>query len=267
VIKNPIKFCEEKLKSEKEYNLQHNILPIENEIIDRLLIRRTEMANVYLEICEKLATVSSGVWIFLRLIPSLAAIWNPERIAKQRVARTRLETINPEIGQCAEQLTRLLLERNEIYNKSGFSADTHYHIVDVIDVAASGNGHYRSFLKPKLDSLASQYDLKYWPTLPDLVRVIGQDAQIAEISATDPLTQAATTGPRASRADFFKALFAHVDHNIEAGHLPPDFKLSDNALASIANCALDLGPNDLVDAAYVKRLRQRERKSPNPTRR
>lgn len=36
-------------------------------------------------------------------------------------------------------------------------------------------------------------------------------------------------------------------------------KLSDSASASHANRALDLGPNDLVVAANVKRVRERER--------
>lgn len=34
-------------------------------------------------------------------------------------------------------------------------------------------------------------------------------------------------------------------------------KLSDEALASLAKCALDLGPDNLLDGAYVKRLHPR----------
>lgn len=41
--------------------------------------------------------------------------------------------------------------------------------------------------------------------------------------------------------------------------LPNDFKVTDNTLASLASCVLDLGAEDLVDGPYVKRLRQRER--------
>ena len=40
---------------------------------------------------------------------------------------------------------------------------------------------------------------------------------------------------------------------------PIGFKLSDLTLDSLGNRALDLGPNDLVDDAYIKRFRQRER--------
>ena len=41
--------------------------------------------------------------------------------------------------------------------------------------------------------------------------------------------------------------------------LPKGFKPTDGTLASLANCALDLGPDELADSTYVKRLRQRER--------
>jgi hypothetical protein len=90
---------------------------------------------------------------------------------------------------------------------------------------------------------------KYWPSLAEIVRVIGQDADFAATKATDPLTRAATTGSRGSKADFFKALFGSMEENNvrNHGHLPRGFKLSDETLASLANCALDLGPDGLLD--------------------
>lgn len=90
------------------------------------------------------------------------------------------------------------------------------------------------------------------------------DAESAVMSATDPLTAAATAAVRPSRADFFKALFAAIDENSAGnyGQLPRGFKLTDRALASLGNCALNLGPDDLVDDAYIKRFRQRERNGP-----
>jgi uncharacterized protein YecE (DUF72 family) len=66
---------------------------------------------------------------------------------------------------------------------------------------------------------------------------------------------------RPSRADFIKTLLAAIDENCGCNHsqLPNDFKVTDNTLASLASCVLDLGADDLVDGPYVKRLRQRER--------
>ena len=93
------------------------------------------------------------------------------------------------------------------------------------------------------------------------MQALATDAEKAMIAATDPLTAAATAAVRPSRADFFKALFAAIEENSAKsyGQLPIGFKLTDRTLASLANCALDLGPDDLVDDAYMKRFRQRER--------
>jgi hypothetical protein len=72
---------------------------------------------------------------------------------------------------------------------------------------------------------------------------------------------AATSTARASRADFFKALFVAIEENSahHHGQLPESFRLTDGSWASSANCALDLGPDELADSNYVKRLRQRLR--------
>ena len=56
-------------------------------------------------------------------------------------------------------------------------------------------------------------------------------------------------------------MFAAIDENSTRhyGPLPQDFRASDNTLASLVNCALELDPDDMVDGPYVKRLRQRAR--------
>lgn len=87
------------------------------------------------------------------------------------------------------------------------------------------------------------------------------------MQASDPLTAAATVATRPSLADFFKALFALIDENSvrNYGHMPNDFKPTDTTLALLANCSLDLGPDNLVSSEYVKRLRQREREGSKRT--
>lgn len=266
LMTDPTQICEDILRADKASNIEKAILPSENRIIDRLLDRRLELVEAYAEIHEKLHARPYGIQTMLGIVTNVAAFWNPERVADARDARNRLEEVNREIAELAMDLAGLLEERSEIGNTSGFASETHYHIVDVIDAASSENYHYRWHLKEELKPLSSRYDLKYWPSLAEIVRVIGQDADFAGTAATDPLTKAATTGSRGSRADFFKALFELIKENDTASHrhIPRGFKLSDSTLASLANCALDLGPNDVVDAAYVKRLRQRlrdERKS------
>lgn len=106
-----------------------------------------------------------------------------------------------------------------------------------------------------------QFDLKYWPSLDEFLQELAYDSEKAVLEATDPLTAAARSATRSSKADFFKALFAAIEENTVENHglLPRGFKLTDRTVASLANCALDLGPDELIDDAYIKRFRQRER--------
>ncbi len=258
---DPTQVCEDALRTDKAYNIEKQILPSEVRIIDRLLARRVELVDAYAEIYEKLHARPHGIATMLGIITNVAAFWNPAKVADAREARGRLQEVNRKIAELALDLAGLIEDRSEISNRSGFASDTYYHIVDVIDAASSDNGFYRFHLRDELKPLSARYDLKYWPSLADIMRVIGQDAEDADTKATDTLTKAATTGSRGSRADFFKALFQLIRENADShpGHIPRGFKLSDDCLASLANCALALGPDDLVDGAYVKRLRQRAR--------
>jgi len=258
---DPTIVCEEILRADKDRNIELRILPSETAIIDRLLERRIELVEAYAEVHSKLNNREHGISTILGIIVNAAAFWNPDRMSKARNARDRLETVNQKIAEKAAELADLLEERSELHNSSGFASDTHYHIGDVIGAASASDGHFLLYLKPELEALCYRFDLKYWPRLSAIMEVIARDAEDAEIEATDPLTAAGTTGARASRADFFKALFANIEENgaLNYGHLPRRFQLSDKTLASFANCALDLGPDDLVDDAYVKRLRQRTR--------
>lgn len=261
LMTGPTEICEGILSAAKANNIEKAIFPSETKIIDRLLDRRLELLEAYAEIHEKLHARPHGIQTMLGIVTTVAAYWNPEQVAHARGARNRLEEVNHEIAELAMDLASLIEERSKIGNTSGFASDTHYHIVDVIDAASSENYHYHWHLKGKLEALSSRYDLKYWPSLAEIIQAIGRDADSPGIAATNPLTRAATTGSRGSRADFFKALFEHIKENdaTNHGHIPCGFKLSDGTLASFANCALNLGPNDVVDATYVKRLRQRLR--------
>lgn len=178
-----------------------------------------------------------------------------------RSTRSELADVNQQIATRAAELAELLERRSELHNCSGFSSNTHYHVCDVIEAASESNYLFNSWVKDRLAALSGQFDLKYWPSLRQFVDVIASDAHDASTEATDPLTAAGTEAARASRADFFKALFQAIDENSACnyGQLPAGFKLTDNTLASLRNCALDCGPDELVDGAYVKRLRQRER--------
>lgn len=260
---DPTQACESRLRAEWQYNEDHEIWASENEVVDRLLGRQPEMVRVYKEVHQKLAARPSAFREFWRVVMNTAALWNPERNAEARAGRDRLLAVNHAIAEKAEELAALLDERSELHNTSGFHAETHYSVVRVIQAAGEHNLLYRSYVRDALRNLSAQFDLKYWPTPGDFMRELASNADAATPQASDPLTEAATRASRPSKADFFKAFFVALDENQvrEHGFLPDSFHLTDESLASLANCALELGPDDIVDGAYVKRLRQRERMS------
>lgn len=104
--------------------------------------------------------------------------------------------------------------------------------------------------------------MRYWPTLESCLYELAFDANTAVSKASDPLTAAATEATRPSLTDFFKTLFAAIKENKTHGcygQLLQNFNLSDNSLASLANCALNLSLDELKNSLYVRRLRQRLR--------
>lgn len=260
-ITNSQDACENILNEEIKYNCERNILPSENAVAERLLARRVELAQAYEELHEKLHARPPALNVFLGLVLSTTAFWSPQETERSRAARTDLKKINQQIQKLSAELAGLLDQRAQLHEISSFDSGTLFHPCDVIQVASQPNSLFRSHVQEKLYALQVQYDLKYWPSLGDFLREIATDAGNAAVSPTDPLTAAATASPRSSKADFFKALLAAIDEASCGGNgnLPRTFKLTDRSLACLGNCALNLGPEDLVDEAYLKRLRQRVR--------
>ena len=253
------KKCEGILLRSRAYNVEHSILPSENVIIDRLLASREYMEHVYVELSESLS--NQQIDVVLSLVLSCAAFWNPEKAASYRAERKELVETNREIVKAARQLAQLLEKRDELHNHSGFSSDTHYFIIDVIEKASKNNYLYGSYIKHPLSHLRGRFDLKYWPSIEQVIAELATDAEQAEVYATDSLTEVSTSSSRSSKIDFLRALFLSIYENSEQeyGLIPSNFKLSDRSIAEIMNCALQLNPEELVDASYVKNERQRQR--------
>lgn len=260
-IDSPQLICQEILLDEKRYNIAHDVLASETIIVDRLLNHSVALSDAYIELHEKLGRRPGALQAFLGQVLSTAAFWSLDQISEARNARDDLKVVNQLIASKAAELADLLLQRTSIHNTSGFSSNTHYHVCHVLKAAASGNHLFKSYVERSFGRLSSQFDLKYWPTLTDFMSELASDAEKAVPEASDPLTEAATSARRPSLADFFKTLFAAIDENSVRNHgrLPDDFRLTDNTLATLVNCALDLAPDELVDGVYVKRIRQRER--------
>lgn len=258
---NATQFCEDILSAGIQYNLDHRILPSENAVAERLLARRLELEDAYAELFDKVEGSHPAVQVFLGLLLGAAAFRNPKATAKAREARTELTVVNEEIAQTARQLQTLLERRDEIHNTTDFSADTHYHVCDVIADAARHVPLFDSWIRARLQALTGRFDLKYWPSIADFVGELADDAEQAQPQAHFRAAAAATHGRRASPTDFFGYLFEELKNMTTqyGGFIPKGFDLSDRTLASLASCALDCDADAPFDAAYVKRLRQRLR--------
>ncbi|WHI46605.1 hypothetical protein ACJJIE_03935 [Microbulbifer sp. TRSA001] len=256
-----IEQCEDFLKREKEYNLKNKIWPSVNVVIDRLLERSHEMSAVYEELAKKYPLEVTHK--FLDIFLTTVVFWSPKEANKHREQKKQLGRLNAEIGELANKLASLLSERRELSDSSDFNVSSHFCIVNVIDNASRHNGHYTGFLRGPLRSLKGQYDLKYWPSLSEVVSEISVDAHSAEVAPRSSQTIAAISSQRPSTADFFRALLAAIDENSTGfdRQLPKGFKLSDCALSIIANCALALDPEELTVSSTVKGIRQRLRNS------
>lgn len=202
---SPVEVCERILIDAKSRYEQAKIAPSERAIIDRLLSRTADLRRAYEEIHKKLGSRPPALQVFLEQVAVAAAYWNEEKMAQARIGRSELRDANRQITKLALELAECLDRRSKLHDVSGFSGNTHVHIGEVIINASKGNGHFKLYLEPRLESLMAQFDLKYWPSLADITRELGRDAEKPRISAHDASTAAATEGRRPSKADFLNA--------------------------------------------------------------
>jgi len=234
-------------------------------IINGMLKRRIELIEVYVEVHASLTQAPRALYMFWDVFLHSADGWNPQKNRAARQYREELVGVNRRISELADQLAALLDRRDTIHNYTGFRSNTQYHILDILHEASEHNGLYDSYVKEDVERLQYQYDLKYWPPLSEVVQAISTDAERAEVTAADPATAAATESRKSGRSDFVRALMARLDDNRvrECGFIPNDFALSDSGMASLVNCGLDLASDELVDADFIKRFRQRQRQARN----
>lgn len=253
--------CEDHLREEIRYNRDHKIMPSEVVVAERMLAHGDQLREFYGEIYPTLNHDGMAWKHALHCALYVGAFWTPGRIAARRADRQDLVAINEAISRSSHALADLLDRRTALYERSGFGADTHYAIYDVIDAAGKNNGHYQSYLKEQLQA-AQRFDLKYWPSLSECIRVIGSDAQQAEVVPDNALTDAATHSSRPSKADFVRALLASIeDHRGDhQGGIPTTFEFTNSALADLVNVLLELPPKELVTEEYLKTERHRARR-------
>ncbi|MCC5074128.1 hypothetical protein JH308_07655 [Xanthomonas campestris pv. campestris] len=255
--------CEDHLREQITNNEEAGICASETKAAQRLLSRSAELKPIYKEIEKSLGLRGLEWKVFLDCcVLATGAYWTPSKNLEDRSSRRRLEQVNTKIAALSFRLADLLDERDSISNTSPFSSNTLYHPIDVMERADQNNFLYRSHLKPELENLTSRFDLKYWPSLADMVRAIGRDAENAEVATNDARTAAMSESKHPSKADFVRALHEGVADNQHSGMggLPRSFRLSDSAAATLANVLLELPADEMVDAKYAKNIRGRDQR-------
>lgn len=257
-LENMTEKCEAILIASRNYNTEKSIWPTDVITINYLLTQSAAMRNVYNELSVLSAQQRAQ---FLDQLVGTLSFWSPENAIEMREARNRLIDVNKKISILAKDLADLLEERSALENQHPFTSNTHYHIANVIKEASRDNYHFRSFLAEPFQALAGQFDLKYWPYLPAVVNEIANDADAAEIYATDPRTEAATSSNRSSKADFVRAILSMIEElkGTPSLYFLGSFGLSDSAMADLVNVCLKLSAEELIDSAYIKNLRHREK--------
>lgn len=256
------KACIAYLKADMDECIEKAIWGSLIPIMQRFIDRADEMAHVYGELYEKLP---EHAWKQMLLqLPHNARYWNSDSVSEIRDNYAELDELNEDISRFASILADKLERRDHLMNTSRFHCDRTYHILDFMDQAGEHNGHYRMFVKDELTKLRT-YDLKYWPELSDLLGVLANEH--VEIEARDEATESIICTRKASLTDYFRGVFSEIGEKKTMNwpnDLPNDFRLSDSALATIANVSLDLEPDEMIDALYVKQTRQRLRKAELP---
>ena len=246
------------LKEIRTNNVKHQILPSENKVIDRLLEYPVEMQSLYDELSDKLSECQKrNLW---GAILGAATFWNPEASKVLREEKKKLFKLKKDIAECADSLAAMIKARRDICETSGIIAYQDCHFLHWVNRAARDNHYYQGYVKEDLDALNGRFDLKYWPDNHDVVAAIGEFAQESEIYASDSWTEELLSSPKHSMADYLRVILKAVEETKEqgppAGLLSADFRLSDNALAVLINCTLDLSPEDSLSSENIKRSRQ-----------
>lgn len=244
---------------EKLYTWQapaNPIWPSTWPIFNRLIERHDEMEAVYREIATSGIT-RQQFWLLLEQIVHTGSFGTEQNHAVLRADYEVLTKLNDDISEMSIRLAEMLERRSALIDESGhLHCERRHKLTEFIDDAGEGNGHYQLYLKPELQRL-NGFDLKYWPGITGIIRSLGMEE--VEVTFADEATEAIINARRPSLTDFFRKLFDNINEQ-KTGYyysLPRTFKLSDAALATICNITRNLPPDEIVDAAYVKRTRHR----------
>ncbi|ELE8613210.1 hypothetical protein ACKTG8_003918 [Cronobacter sakazakii] len=221
-------------------------------MIERLIARETEMRTVWKEIA-RYGLSWQQCDTLLEQIVFAGQSGTDEAVLRLKNDYRQLVNLNHDIVEMAKQLAVKLDAREYILNHNSFTLDNTVHIVELIDKAAAGNGHYRSRVRDPLLSLGI-YELKYWPSLQAILRTLAREPVKAGFMEESDRTLVSGRGELVP--DYLRELFRRIEiaRTCHWG-LPEGFRLTDACLAALATVSLDLPEPASVAAVKMHRTR------------
>lgn len=221
-------------------------------MIERLITRETEMRSVWKEIA-RYGLSWQQCHTLLEQIVFAGQYGTDEEVQRLKADYHQLAQLSNYISELATQLAAKLDAREHILNHNSFTLNNTVHIVDLIDNAAAGNGHYLSRVREPLLSLGT-YELKYWPSLQETLRALARES--VETGFMKDSDRALIYGKGELVPDYLRDLFSRIEtaRTCQWG-LPEGFRLSDSGLAALATVSLDLPEPASVAAVKMHRTR------------
>ncbi|MBV7297717.1 hypothetical protein [Enterovibrio paralichthyis] len=260
------RYIERELASLKENKIWNSWHPV----IERALERHDEMASIYQEIMEvpgfegdflvqfdKRHIGNSALQLTLETFWYSKKQYDKEAVAEKRGNQKELAMLHERMQEHALNLAADIRLYNEILEQGGYEHESYVSVVELIDLASEGNGHYDFYLKDELESLRYQFDGKYWPKTVDLVQALAEHYSYAPIPRSTELPSAVMEGRQARIKDYVLA----VDRDLQSNRQIPSFKLSHSSMATLVNVVLDIPVDEMVSGETVRQIRHRHQKS------
>lgn len=256
---NPTVFCKDfidrELESYKEKSIWKSYWPVMQRMIDRadeLTLAFDEIVSKfgYSDKVEGYPPENAYVWLILE------HIWGSKGYCREDIKNARdnlkeLCSLSEEITNLSEQLAAALRRQAELYEYAGFQRQDCQSVIGMIEKASEHNHLYNSYLSKPLNSLAGQYDLKYWPSRAEAVEAIANFERVQPSPVHYEIPDQVMQGRISDIKDFVITFDLKFDD--DWSNLPKEFRFSNNAMAEIINVVLDL-PNDTLKTGEAVRL-------------
>jgi len=243
-------FTRQELNDYKEANIWSSCYPV----MERLLSRSVEMGPVYEEICNKLDGYSTNSASF---ILTMEAIWisykffNTEAISRKKDAMKELVQLHKNIPILVNDLCEAINRQSELLEQEDFDPGLSLGSPELLALASHSKA---SYIEEGINELHCKYDRKYWPTVAEIIAVIGAFEASRPIPTQNHLPSDVMGGRATILKDFVLSFDADLKNTDE---IPNSFSFSNSSMATIVNIALDLPVDQIATSDAIRLIRKR----------